>query len=60
MLSARWRRRPFCLQRNTTSRGNPKEREGEMVSFFLDVTPREKAFLGWLGRLAKGKEGGPR
>lgn len=21
-----------------------------MVSFFLDVTPREKAFLGWLGR----------
>lgn len=29
MLSARWRRRPFCLQRNTTSRGNPKEREKE-------------------------------
>lgn len=27
MLSARWRRRrPFCLQRNTTSRENPKGR----------------------------------
>lgn len=25
MLSARWRRRAFCLQRNTTSRENPKD-----------------------------------
>lgn len=35
MLSARWRRRAFCLQRNTTSRENPKgSLTPNLVSFF--------------------------
>lgn len=35
MLSARWRRRPFCLQRNTTSRENPKESLTRYLKEFL-------------------------
>lgn len=35
MLSARWRRWPFCLQRNTTSRENPKESLTRYLQEFL-------------------------
>lgn len=44
MLNARWRRRPFCLQRNTTSRENPKGGDGKFLS--RRSTGEEKAFLG--------------
>lgn len=58
MLSARWRRRPFCLQRNTTSGGNPKEKEGGRDGKFLSRRNTEGKSVPRLARKAEREEGG--